>query len=184
MYIETARKIYTLIRDGVYRVNGMFYFEMVMMYSTDLAVATKGKELPDKWICDMAIWFPTHKELVGIELKEWAKPVPPKVIQRHYEAYSRIFDKFYLAAPDFSEKTLEKYENSHVGLIVMDKEGYWIDTKPLTNRVFSSAHQDFRRRLENNWHKHYVKMIGMYGELIMPKEPAKTSEISNQQRLP
>ena len=180
MDIEIAKRIYVLLRDQRYgKCNGQFYFEMLMMYGVNLAKATNGRELPDKWFCDMAIWFPQYNELVGIELKEWAKPVSPMVIDDHYEAYSRVFDKFYLAAPKFSKKTVEKYLNSHVGLIVMDEE-YRLSGYPQTNRVFSNAHTDFLRRLDNNWHKRYKRLMQKYGDVFMPAEPV---EIVPQQQL-
>ena len=50
-----------------------------------------------------------------------------------------LHDKFYLAAPNFSNKTMDKYINTNVGLILMDDE-YALVGSPKTNKVFSSAH--------------------------------------------
>jgi len=167
MDIEIAKRIYVLLRDQGYdKANGMFYFEMVMKYA-----------VCDKFFCDMAIWFPNYKQLVGIELKDWAKPVPPSVIQDHYQAYSRVFDYFYIAAPNFSKKTLEQLIDTNIGVIVMD-DPYWIDSPPRLNRVYSSDHADFRRRLDNNWNKHNKRLMETYGDVFLPGEPEP------QQRLP
>ena len=167
MDIDIAKRIYTLIRDENYgKYNGQFYFEMAMFWG----LSYKLKERPTKWLCDMAIWFPQYKELVGIELKDWAKPVPPSVIDHHALQYCQVFDRFYMAAPDFSKNTIDRFYKSNVGLIVMDKE-YWLSSRPSLNRIYSEGHQDFLRRLDNNWHKHYNSLMTKYGDVFLPAEP-------------
>lgn len=154
------------VAKGCYRAvseqfdaTGRFYFEMW--------IRTPGS---GKTWCDMAIHLidpdphVATNLLVGIEVKDWADPVPPSVIKKEFEGYRHQFDYFFFAANEYAP-SVEDLELEHLGRIDM-RDGFEIVENPRAQPTFSWNRRKFIARLGHNWKANYERLREQYGSIM------------------
>lgn len=180
---SVARQLYRLLSER-FDDHGKFYFEMWIRTPRSGKVA-----------CDMAIFFPNPKFgrsrdedrnlLVGIEVKNWkANPVTPSVIKEEFNGYRHQFDRFYLAAPEFSPTVDTMFEANgddewehrlHCGLIEMG-EPYEVLEPAYTQPTNSTNRRKFIKRIYTNWSENSDRLETLYPEIYaelegVPRDP-------------
>jgi hypothetical protein len=101
--------------------------------------------------CNLADIIAVYKQserfyIVGIEIKEWDKPLNPKMAKEYLETYRPTCEYFYLAAKMFSKSTLDLED---IGLFDLTR------MKVIKNSDYLYPDVDFRanlmKRIKNNF---------------------------------
>ena len=101
--------------------------------------------------CNLADIIAVYKQserfyIVGIEIKEWDKPLNPKMAKDYLETYRPTCEYFYLAAKKFSKSTLDMED---IGLFDLTR------MKVIKNSEYLYPDVDFRAnlmgRIKNNF---------------------------------
>lgn len=132
---KIGNNIYNLLKRE-YKGIGVYYYEMYLFNDQDT-----------KYWCDMGVYFIAKKVLIGIELKDWKKPVPYSIVKKELGGYKNIFDYMYIVANFFSKKV---YNLKEIGMISKLDDNYNIIRKPEKLKPNKMFRDSFIRRLKTH----------------------------------